>query len=274
MKLCVNYLTEVRELLEEGKLDFIDYLKLYSINNDLSPFDWCASKKKVMFHGMVGNLSNLITKDFLKGRDVELQKLYYKKGNTPYISGHINIDRDGEIDEKESEELLKNNINSIKETFDMKVIIENVPASRDNTKNHFCTYPDYITKVVTENDCGFLFDLSHARVASEVLGIPFNEYVERLPMDRLVEIHLSGCILRKDGSLSANHSKMNEEDYIFLEDAIKKYKTLEVVTLEYGPFLDDELTIECPAVSYERVDEVAKKEVYEQLLRIKNILGK
>ena len=51
MKLCVNYLEETKELLEEGKIDFIDYLKLYSINDDLSPFNWCISKRDVMFHG-------------------------------------------------------------------------------------------------------------------------------------------------------------------------------------------------------------------------------
>lgn len=51
MKLCVNYLEETKELLEEGKIDFIDYLKLYSINGDLSPFDYCISKRDVMFHG-------------------------------------------------------------------------------------------------------------------------------------------------------------------------------------------------------------------------------
>ena len=32
MELCVNYSEEVKELLEEGKIDFIDYLKLFSIN--------------------------------------------------------------------------------------------------------------------------------------------------------------------------------------------------------------------------------------------------
>jgi hypothetical protein len=37
MKLCVNYLEEVKELVEEGKIDFIGYIKLFSINGDLSP---------------------------------------------------------------------------------------------------------------------------------------------------------------------------------------------------------------------------------------------
>ncbi len=36
MKLCVNYLEEVKALVEE-KIDFIDYIKLFSINEDLSP---------------------------------------------------------------------------------------------------------------------------------------------------------------------------------------------------------------------------------------------
>ena len=54
MELCVNYSSEVKELFEEGKIDFIDYFKLYSINGDLSPFDWCAQNRKVIFHGYSG----------------------------------------------------------------------------------------------------------------------------------------------------------------------------------------------------------------------------
>ena len=85
MKLCVNYLMEVKELIEEGKIDFIDYIKLFSISGDLTPFDWCITKKNVMFHGFVGEFSNVANKDFLKGRDGELQRDYFKRGNTPYI---------------------------------------------------------------------------------------------------------------------------------------------------------------------------------------------
>lgn len=58
MKLCVNYLEETKELFEEGKIDCIDYIKLYSINGDLSPFEWCVSKRNVIFHGACARRKN------------------------------------------------------------------------------------------------------------------------------------------------------------------------------------------------------------------------
>jgi hypothetical protein len=67
MKLCVNYLEETKALIEEGKIDFIDYIKLFSINGDLSPIDWCVTKKDVMFHGIIGETgSNIADRNFFE----------------------------------------------------------------------------------------------------------------------------------------------------------------------------------------------------------------
>ncbi len=271
MKLCVNYLREVKELIEEGKIDFIDYIKLFSISGDLTPFDWCITKKNVMFHGFVGEFSNVANKDFLKGRDVELQRDYFKRGNTPYISIHINRDRNEDENEEECAKTISENIKAIRKEFDMRILLENVPASDKRPYNKFLSNPEFITRVVNENNCEYLFDIGHARAAAEVLEIPFDEYVSRLPMDKLVEMHLAGSMRLKDGRLTANHSMLHEEDYEFIEKAVKKYKTLEVLTLEYGPFVQNDVVGEVPMVSDDKVNEVAKEQVYNQLIRLNEI---
>lgn len=272
-KLCVNYLSEVRELFEEGKIDFIDYLKLFSINGDLSPFDWCASKKNVMFHGLVGHGgSNIADMNFFENREFELQKNYYKKGNTPYMSLHINREVDDGNSEEECKKIIAKNIEELRKIFDMRIILENVPASKKFAYNKFLSMPEFISEVVIDNNCSFLFDIGHARKAAETLNIPFEEYVQRLPMDRCVEMHLAGVMVKKDGLIAPNHSKMHEEDYEFVKEALKKYPSIEVVTLEYGPFVPNDLVEECPLVSYEKVNSVAKEEVYEQLIRLKEII--
>lgn len=274
MKLAVNYLQEVQELFEEGKIDFIDYLKLYSINGDLSPFEWCANHSNVMLHGFVGHGSDVASEKFWEDRDVNLQKQYYEKGNTPYISLHINTS-DKEIkSEEESLKLIIQNVKKVKEVFGMDVLLENVPARCDKRERDFFASPEFITKVVNETDCGFLFDIGHAKQAIDVLKIPFDEYVSRLPMNRLVEIHLSGATVAEDGLVWALHRKMNEEDYKFLEAALKKYNTLQTVTLEYGAWALDEENCDYPIPKYGIVNEEIKTEVYEQLMRIKEIMNK
>ena len=121
---------------------------------------------------------------------------------------------------------------------------------------------------------GFLFDIGHARAASETLGMPFDEYVERLPMHKIVEVHLAGCVHDLDGHLRPNHSKMNVEDYEFLEKLLEKQSTLRVVTLEYGTLGNKNTLEECPVVEYGKINEQAKSELYEQLIRLKEILKK
>lgn len=102
----------------------------------------------------------------------------------------------------------------------------------------------------------------------------FDEYVKRLPMDRLVEIHLSGVSTTEDGHIWALHRKMNEDDYKFLEEAINKYNTLQTVTLEYGAWAFDEENCNYPIPKYGVVNEEIKAEVYDQLMRIKEIIKK
>lgn len=275
MKLCVNYVMELREIFEECETDFIDYIKLYSIDNDLTPFDWCASKKEIMFHGQVGKMSNVGDSDFVDTRDFELTKEYFKRGNTPYVSSHIaRTVEDGKCEE-EVFETIKRNVKILKYIFEgMPVILENVPTNESKPSNYFLSSPEFITKVVNECDTGFLFDIGHARVAAEGLNIPFEEYVSRLPMDRVVELHLAGCMLQTNGKLAANHSKMNEEDYEFTKMALQKYPTLQTVTLEYGPVLDTyDLVNPCVLIKADSINQEAKAEVIEQLNRLKEIIA-
>jgi uncharacterized protein (UPF0276 family) len=196
-----------------------------------------------MFHGYVGHGSNIADADFSERRDNDEQRDYFKRANTPYVSTHINRSFEDPATEEEVTERIKNNIQFLKDEFGMRVILENVPYHPKKAYNKFMVMPEYIKKSVYENDCGFLFDIGHARAAAERLDIPFNEYVSRLPMDKLVEIHLAGSMKTKSGGITPNHSKMHEEDYEFLEWAIQNCPTLETITFEYGP-IDQTETIE------------------------------
>lgn len=274
MKLCVNYLEETKALIEEGKIDFIDYIKLFSINGDLSPIDWCITKKDVMFHGIIGKTgSNIADKKFFENRDLELQKKYFEITKTPYISMHINAMQEPIPNENEAIEVIKKNVDRLRKEFGKEIILENVPAFKGSEYNFYAN-PEFISNVIKETKCGFLFDIGHARKAAEILDIPFDEYVSKLPMEKVVEVHLAGCMLNVDGELVPNHSKMNEEDYEFLENLLKTTKSLKTVTLEYGTTVNKKLIKECPLVAYGVVNEDAKKEVYEQLMRLKEILKK
>jgi uncharacterized protein (UPF0276 family) len=52
--------------------------------------------------------------------------------------------------------------------------------------------PQVIHRVITQTGCGFLFDLSHARLAARQLGMDAREYIAGLPTHCLRELHITG----------------------------------------------------------------------------------
>lgn len=276
MKIVVNYLKEVEELFNEGKIDFVDYFKLYSLNGDLTPMEWCVARRPVMFHGIIGKASSFGDKGLIQNTDIEKTKEMLAKTNTPYLSGHICTNNKNQTEE-ETIKAINENVKEYKKIFGKDVVLENIPYREHYSHCLYLLNPETISKIVYENDCKFLFDISHARKAALELHIPFDEYVSKLPMDRVIEFHLAGMFKFPDGRELDNHGKMNEEDYEFLKQAIKKYPTLEYITLEYGSYLPKEKSeaeMPYPVASLNKVNQKVKEEVYEQLIRIKEILTK
>ena len=96
--------------------------------------------------------------------------------------------------------------------------------------------PELIRKVLDESGCGFLFDLSHARLAAANLGMDPRTYISELPVERIREIHVTG-IQKLEGALlddllaagdpggegaamggkAMDHLPMTEADWIELE---------------------------------------------------------
>jgi uncharacterized protein (UPF0276 family) len=71
-----------------------------------------------------------------------------------------------------------------------------------------------IRTVIEEAGCGFLFDISHARLVARQFGLAAKEYIAQLPLNCLQEMHITGiqyldekwqAILRNSGALDEEH---------------------------------------------------------------------
>ncbi len=302
MQIGVNYLLESKELFEEGKIDYIDYFKLYSLNDDLSGMEWCAKQRPfVMFHGMCGKASAFGDRDLLESTDIERTREMLEISKVPYISAHI-CTRNKDQSQEETLEAIRKNVIAFKEIFGKDVVLENIPYRKYYEHCNYLIDPELISKIVYENDINFLFDISHARKAAESLGMTLEEYTDKLPMDRVVEFHLAGMynvpdvskeevrkqytekqiafledLRSRNGDRTDYHGKLTEEDYLFLEKAIPRYKnTLKYITLEYGSvnnrkqFDDDAFTY--PIANFREVQPKIKEEIFEQLERIHKLI--
>ena len=300
MKIGVNYLLESKELFEEGKLDFIDFFKLYSLDEDLSGADWCIENKGFMFHGLVGDPSFFGDKDLIKKTKVKESKKLLNASIAPFISGHIISSEDNTLEGYL--EVIKNNIKDFKKEFKKDIVLENTPYRAYRNSYQFFMDPAIISQIVYDNDIKFLFDISHARSAANHLGMTLDEYVAKLPMDRCVEVHMAGMfkypdtsnfvekakysqkqidlinieIKRYSSMVGDNHGKLSDDDYKFLAKLLKEYKGIEYITLEYGSvndyigFNDEDFLY--PICNFKKVNEKAKEEVLEQLLKIKEVV--
>lgn len=257
MQIACNDSNELREIIDEGKIN-IDFIKWPSLPPNVWPLDKSLSAKKpLLIHGFMGAV------DYYTGSTIDFSKIDLEKVkqlenvcSSEYYSCHIGgivskiqgINWDGiDCSEKDEQKVLKqsiDNLKAIKKIFNKPIIIENVPIFQNcgNPNINFprCIgKPDFISTLIQEADVDFLLDIAHARVAASVLGIDIYEYLDSLPLERIVEIHVSGV---KDSNLNQLvdfHCAMDEKDIDLLNYVINKTDQLQVITHEFTPLDKD-----------------------------------
>lgn len=124
-----------------------------------------------------------------------------------------------------------------------RVIVENIPYldAEDSIMHRrllrACVEPEVISAILDEANCGLLFDLSHACITADTLGMDARAYIEALPLHRMRELHVTG-IEMLDGRLE-DHLAMTEQDWEMLDWFMGKIAAGEaaepwMVAFEYG----------------------------------------
>lgn len=147
------------------------------------------------------------------------------------------------------------NARTLAAALPVSLLLENIPLYPNVAHLHVCE-PEFITEVLNLTDCGLLLDLAHARVTASVLGMDVHAYLEALPLERVVELHLSGprpvgslsperrqrfwlnaCtvidrLTFSDGCLVDAHEPMQEADYALLAWTLARCQP-QAISLEY-----------------------------------------
>ncbi|HMQ52757.1 MAG TPA: DUF692 family protein [Anaerolineae bacterium] len=138
-----------------------------------------------------------------------------------------------------------------------RVIVENVSFWPGETLAPV-VQPNLIRQVVEETGCGFLLDVSHARIAAHALEVEAWDYIQALPLNRTGEIHITGLQtadtpvlskLRTGGLAEADiaqlagqkigHVPLTDQDWSFFAEVMALVRRGEcgrpqVVTFEFG----------------------------------------
>ena len=118
----------------------------------------------------------------------------------------------------------------VKDHVDVPIILENL-SSLPEKKYAYAANPEIITKIINISGSGLLLDIPHAQVAASHQGKDVRNYFEKLPLDRTIQVHVSGTRL-KNGFLQDAHESMQTEDYALLSWVLVRCKP-QTVTLEY-----------------------------------------
>lgn len=97
--------------------------------------------------------------------------------------------------------------------------------------------PELIADIINNTGTSLLLDLAHIRITALNLGIDAKAYIQKLPLDKLVELHITG-IKPYQGYLT-DHFELQPEDWDLFEWAMHQihagiWQEPEYVAFEYG----------------------------------------
>jgi uncharacterized protein (UPF0276 family) len=161
-----------------------------------------------------------------------------RRANTPWLSVHLDLGWNllayrwrgpSPIPAALVRRWAVRSVRRLQDVCSVPVLVENIPRPA------YTADPAFISQVIEESGCGLLLDLGHARIAASNRGVPDRDYLSRLPLDRVVEIHASGPRPgpHADGRLVDAHQPMLDVDYDLLAWALARSRP-RAVTLEYS----------------------------------------
>lgn len=241
MKNSIKIATPVSHLFENAKfssqiINLSDCLECrdHSIDKDL--------KSQELFHCDLQPIHKFSKKDIdtlirIKSKKLDLKLISfhlascYKK---PKVKKGIFYPNGVKTSIEELKYNAQVNLSRIKEIFGKNISISVENNNYYKTEAYdYITDPDFISSIVYDNDINFLFDISHAKISASNSGVDFDEYLSKLPLNRVNQIHISKEDINSKGEVFDAHELPSDEDNKEIIKFIKKYKTLKYITVEY-----------------------------------------
>jgi uncharacterized protein (UPF0276 family) len=132
----------------------------------------------------------------------------------------------------ETVERVVENMASFKEVFSVPLILENspqyfaVPGSR-------MTMVDFVSEVAAKTDTGLLLDLSHFAITSMNTKVDAVKEIDRLPLERVVEVHISGYN-EQEGIVWDDHAAPASSLVFDLLERVASRARPKALTIEYN----------------------------------------
>ncbi len=248
MKLAVNFSESLLLLLQENPQLPVEYIKLPTIPfpGGWTQFIQGRQYRKLLPHLAQSGIIDLCHPQIKQSFNDSLVTKIISQTAPPHLSTHLeaSLGHFPEIKDylhynhpvvvKELRNRLIPNILMTQKKIGIPLLLENNPYYSWSWHYRVSCEPEFITGICESGDCGLLLDIAHARISAAYFQIDIEDYLLRLPLSRVREIHMSG-VLEAPVGIWDSHTILHECDYRLLEYILNRTKP-EIVTIEYGGY--------------------------------------
>jgi len=233
MKLAVNYSAPLRRLLKEEAVQ-VDLIKCPDWEGMIAEAEQLGDV--TLHYDLKAGLGATFKIDFQRIKALKARTV------TPHINTHLVTPEDFDPEDKQAlaeiKRLWRDEINlMISNLGSLPVALEHFPYTDATPHILMAANSAIFSQVILDTGCQLLFDLAHASITSQSLGIDIQDYIKPLPMDRLVELHVTG--IRTHNGVLTDHFQMMPGDWDLLDWALGEiraghWREPEIVAFEYG----------------------------------------
>lgn len=164
--------------------------------------------------------------------DVYLQRLrrLVDRVDPPWVSDHLSWARAPGVHAhellplpyvREAIELVVERVKRVQGTLDRPFVLENV-SSYMTWRSSELTEWDFLSEIAERADCGILLDCNNVYVSARNHGFDPSVYVDGVPADRVVQIHLAGHTDKGSYLLDTHSDHVCEEVWALYRRAIER----------------------------------------------------
>jgi len=233
MKFAVNYSNPLIRLLKQQvvKVDLIKCPDWEGMIKEAKPYNPIT----IHYDHDVG-LGNTFNIDLSRVKDLKDQT------STPHVNTHLVTPRNFNPDNAEEvhkiNSLWRKEIQILVDRFGSDfVALEHFPYTAANDHIRLAADSKVFSQVIKDTGCKLLLDLAHASITANTLGVDVKEYIHDLPLDCLVEMHITG--VRTYNGVLTDHFELNEKGWKVLEWALEEinqgyWREPRIAAFEYG----------------------------------------
>ncbi len=234
MKFACNYSSVLMHLIEEEKVD-VDFIKMGYFGPFMGLHDMVARHKDILIHGF-GRYEHIGMVNPEGNNDWDMMNKVLSKYKNDHLAVHYSIYDQDMIGNVDPYKRLEEGIQTFKKHIDVPLMIENM--DHNPMYNRMCVRkegvdPDFFSEMCEKYDLAVLLDTAHASVTAYHLQMDVRDYISKLPLDRVKEVHFVGTQMTDDQGLKDMHTPLESRDYQLLDWLSDRVKP-EIITLEYG----------------------------------------